>query len=435
MALPLPSVIADVGPGGPLVTSMRGINALRNDILSNQIKGVEAQYAPLVTQANAAAKLAYANLMGPQFLAKLMGNSDVVANSPQLQDPSTMGRLYQAGMGAGTGNAMISGMSTPQQPPSMLGRIVDNVKNAFGFSAPQSNATQASNNAMGMPTNLSQPAPIANSMQPGVIPGTGSNTGMSYDQNGNNIKATPAEISSRANDAPITQNTNLTSNEDYFTKAGKASGRKEQEAELGKKRGDVIADLGAQQMDLSKSGVILDRLTGIIQNPEFQKMRSEIPYFQDKQLWYLSKNGTPEQQKIIGDLISTAQAFKASTVNSFNGRALEKEFNLADKIKIDENDTLGVAEGKLRSLRTLKDIAETKNDMIIDLMTNENMNQGEAVKKANKLINTKDIEKEVDSVLNPQPTEHDIQYMMEKRNLTRDQVIKSLKEKGYKNVP
>jgi len=79
MALPLPRVVADVGPGGPLVTSMMGTNALTKSNLENQIKKVEAQYAPITAQAQAASKLAYANLMGPQFLAKMLGNPDIAA--------------------------------------------------------------------------------------------------------------------------------------------------------------------------------------------------------------------------------------------------------------------------------------------------------------------------------------------------------------------
>jgi len=43
MALPLPRVIPDVGPGGGLVTAMRGINALREDILKNKYYGPNIQ--------------------------------------------------------------------------------------------------------------------------------------------------------------------------------------------------------------------------------------------------------------------------------------------------------------------------------------------------------------------------------------------------------
>jgi len=74
MTLPLPRVVADVGPGGGLVTSMGGINSLANDMILRQINEVKKQYAPITTQAEAASKLAYANLMGPQFMAKLMAN-------------------------------------------------------------------------------------------------------------------------------------------------------------------------------------------------------------------------------------------------------------------------------------------------------------------------------------------------------------------------
>ncbi len=43
MALPLPSVIANVGPGGSIVSSMAGINALRKSMLENQYYGPNIQ--------------------------------------------------------------------------------------------------------------------------------------------------------------------------------------------------------------------------------------------------------------------------------------------------------------------------------------------------------------------------------------------------------
>lgn len=44
MALPLPKVVADVGPGGPLVTSMMGTNALKQSALENKMKELENKY-------------------------------------------------------------------------------------------------------------------------------------------------------------------------------------------------------------------------------------------------------------------------------------------------------------------------------------------------------------------------------------------------------
>ena len=438
MALPLPNVISNVGPGGPLVTAMGGMNAYNNALQEARMNAVKAQYAPLTVQSEAASKLAYANLMGPQFLAKLMGNPDVVANSQQLQDPETMKRLYQAGMGAGTGNAMMNmpGMGQQQDNMSPLHNIINSIRSAFGFGVPQQQQSgQQPMNAM-LQNNpmLSQQDRIAlSNQQPGQSyqvqgnPGPGDNSGYAYDKNGRNIKASPQEVSEIANNGNQRPRT-------YAENAGNYAGIKAEGQELGKARAVDIADIGKQQQALSESGVILDRLIKTTQDPEFQKMRDKIPYFQDKQLWYLSKNGTPQQQKMIGDLISTAQAFKASTVNSFKGKALEKEFNLADKIKIDENDTMGVIQGKLASLKTLKDIAETKNDKILELMSDGHMNLGKAIRTAGKMVDTSSIEKHVDNLLSPQPTNDDIEYMMKKRNLSREQIVKQLKERGYKNV-
>jgi len=168
----------------------------------------------------------------------------------------------------------------------------------------------------------------------------------------------------------------------------------------------------------------------MLHNPTFQTMRSQIPFFQDKQLSFLSKVGTPEQQKLIGDFISTAQAFKIATINSFKGKTLEKEFNLADKIKFGDNDTMGVMLGKLDSLATLKEIGQAKNDMVIDLMTNKNMDEGRAVRETNKLVKTKDIEKQVDSILNPPIT---IMYKNNQKYHIPNDKVESAKKAGYSN--
>lgn len=437
MALPLPSVVSDVGPGGPLVTSMRGMNALANDMLTNKIRGVQADYAPLTTQAEAASKLAYAQLMGPQFLAKLMGHDPILANMTEEQKRNALQQLYSAGTGQGTGNALMNLPGHPAQNQNSLSNwLSGKIKDILGQGQAQSQQAAA-------PAYGAQPQPVdLSGMQPGqsytnntgaaqpvILKGQGPDSGYAYNPDGTNVVASPQEIANAGNSSAQALPTRT-----FSENTANQAGIVEEGKELGTARGKAIEDIGKQQLDLSNSGVILDRLINITQNPEFQKMRAEIPYFQDKQLWYLSKNGTPEQQKMIGDLVSTAEAFKASTVNSFKGKALEKEFNLADKIKIDENDTMGVIQGKLQSLKTLKQIAEAKNEIILGLMTNQHKNLGEATAMANKMVDVTGIEKQVDNLLNPQPTEQDIQYMMQKRNLPREEIVKQLRARGFKNV-
>lgn len=72
MVFPLPQVIPDVGPGGSVVTAMRGMNALQHDMLQNRY------YAP-INAANALSKLAYAQFAGPEAIAKFMSNQAVVS--------------------------------------------------------------------------------------------------------------------------------------------------------------------------------------------------------------------------------------------------------------------------------------------------------------------------------------------------------------------
>ncbi len=67
MALPLPKVVSDVGPGGPLVTSMQGMNALTQG-------NAQARYAPYTAYADAASKIAYANMLPYQIQAQVMSN-------------------------------------------------------------------------------------------------------------------------------------------------------------------------------------------------------------------------------------------------------------------------------------------------------------------------------------------------------------------------
>lgn len=110
MELPLPKVVADVGPGGPLVTAMGGMNSLANDMILRKINQIKKQYAPLTAQAEAASKLAYANLMGPQFLAKIMQNSGALANLTEEQKNKALSAIYQAGSGQGTGANVFGSM-------------------------------------------------------------------------------------------------------------------------------------------------------------------------------------------------------------------------------------------------------------------------------------------------------------------------------------
>lgn len=79
MAIPLPRVVADVGPGGPLVTALEGVNALRKS-------NAEAQYAPYLAAAEAASKSAYAKYLPYQLQAQVIANPLIAMALSQSKD-------------------------------------------------------------------------------------------------------------------------------------------------------------------------------------------------------------------------------------------------------------------------------------------------------------------------------------------------------------
>ncbi len=375
--IPLPKIVADVEAGGPFATTMKGLNALTKQNLEAHQQRLESKYYPQKTMAQVASQLAYANLMGPQYLAKLMQNPDFVANLSEEQKDAIKNMVTKAGMN-------------------------------------QTNLTQNLTSPMAGQNAMQQSTPQPPFQAPAMPP---SNALIQNGQRGYEEQLTPEQQNQINKIAPgntyipelnaMNQNNpqvppSIEAKPTYAEQAGTYKGVIKEGETLGGERGKTISEIGKQQLALSESGNVLDHLANIITNPIFKNMRSEIPFFQDKQLSVLSKIGTPEQQRVIGDFISSLQAFKASTVNGFKGRTLEKEFGLADKIKFDENDTMGVIEGKYKSLKTLKDVAQAKNDFIIDLMSGpRHLNLGQAVKEANKMIDYKAIEKDIENALNP----------------------------------
>lgn len=156
MALPLPKVVADTGPGGGVVTSMRGSNALSNDMLQNVIKGAEADYAPYTNYANAASKIAYSQFVGPQSIANILNNPNsrgmmtkdqynnlLSAYSRQISSPSNaMESLPVPGASRGNG---------------LLGMIINKLSGAGSSQTDDQNVPAMSPESMGSGNPMSEP--------------------------------------------------------------------------------------------------------------------------------------------------------------------------------------------------------------------------------------------------------------------------------------
>lgn len=410
MALPLPRVVPDVGPGGGLVTAMGGMNSLANDMILRKINKIKEQYAPLTTQAEAASKLAYANLMGPQFLAKLLGNDSAIANMGDANAKAALQKALSAGMGQGSGLSLMGQLG--QQNTPLVGRGVNSLSNFFADKLKGvfgGNDQEQSPNALSQMTqpqpqqygggNAFNNAPSEPLASP--FPSKRPKDGVTLEgAQWYNSKGEPVyeEEENTPDGSMKLELTKGIPEKSYAENTGKYKGTVKQREQEGKYRADAQHAIGQSQIGLSNSGAVLDRMTGIITNPVFANMRNKIPGFQNKQLDYLKVMGTPEEKELIGDFLSTGESFIASTVQGFSGKPLVREFDLAQRQKITGHDTIESATGKLRSARALHDIAEKKNDVVSELL-NKGYNEAEAIKIANKMVDVSAIEKETNSRL------------------------------------
>lgn len=468
MALPLPRVVADVGPGGGIVSSMNAINALANMMHLKEYNKIKSQLAPTTLGAEAASKLAYANLMGPQFLAKMLGNEGIIANMGDPAARAALQKAVQAGMG--TNGNMLNQMPTSNtgigQPStnSISGWVTNKLKNAFNKPIPQSpnpfahpftgydNSINPGVSAEG-PGAINNGSPFVGREGYKKTPPQQMNDGIDHELDaaymdwlkspegqaeinkvGGSKIPSPEELKARFRMKQGKPSIELELNEgqkqpSWAENVGKFKGVVKEGEELGKHRGQVISDIGEQQLALSTSGANLDRIIEDINAPEFMELRKDFPFYQDMQLTALSKIGNPEQQEMIGNFIADVKSFAGATVNQFKGATMKREFDYADQLKPSENDTVNTARGKLTALKSLKEIAQRKNDIILDLMQNKHMNIGDAVKIANKIVDVKAIGEEVKKLNSPM-----ISLKNPKTGITIRLPLWEARKRGVKNV-
>lgn len=412
MALPLPKVVADTGPGGGLVTAMGGMNSLSNDMLLRQINAVKAQYAPLTAQADAASKLAYANLMGPQFLAKLMGNEDILASMTPEQQNQALKIVYRAGSGQGTGNALLGSqpisqaqvggnplaMPSPQKNPSLSSWIIDKMKNIFSGDQQQGAAPQQSINAFSQQPGLSeQDQQAISNMKPGdsyVVQGKGNNSGYSYDQNNNNVVATPAQIDAAVNKQSDTNQNSFAEN------AGTYAGIKEEGKEAGKIRAQDIKELNDIVFNADTKLATLNDLNDMIASPEMREIR-QLPLAGSHELSWYAREGTPAQQQLVGRIRSQMGNVIKDSSRDFAGQFRKGEQQLLSGMKANDSDTIDTMIGKQESLTTMAKLLRERAALTSKYMTEGHINKLQAQDIADKQLDGAAIRNQIHDKLNP----------------------------------
>lgn len=361
-------------PGGGLVTALRGSNALSQEMLETQIKKAQADYAPWTTYADAASKIAYSNLMGPQFMAKLMANDPVLANIPDAQKNAILTRLQQTALG---GNALASpGVNASQQP---------------GMHMPPPPSSQPSQNSLSgylgnilrgfLGDSFQQPSsqnPLA--QQPALS---------SQDQN--------AISNMHPGDSYVVQGQKPNS---FAENVGSYKGVIKEGEEAGKIRAKDINDLNDIVFNADTQLATLNDINDMISSPAIREIR-QLPLAGRHEMAYYAKEGTPEQQQLVGRLYAQMGNVVKNSVRDFPGQFRKGEQQLLNGMKPNDSDTVDAMIGKAESLTVMTKLLRERSALTSQFMNKYHMNKLEASELADKQLNGEQIRQDVHAKLNP----------------------------------
>jgi len=419
--------------GDRIIQGMRNANALTDENLETRKKSLLLPYAVPTALADIASKSTYSNLMGPQFTAKMLGIEGVL---PNIKDEDTrnalLNKLFQAGAGGGSNNFTNQIMaSMPQNNPqtSMAEQTLNKLKSLFGGSQP--NQQSASNPMQQMPSNQ-MANPIGQVTTPNAAPvaqGSGANSGMAFDRNGNNVVASPQEAEKIANNAAnkIVDSAPST----YAENTGKFKGTIKEGEKQGEIRANDIEDFGKQYEEGLNRKNTFNELITTATSPVFEEFKEKNPFWLNMQMKALSKIGNTEQQEAIGNFTALAGRVVQDTLNSFNGTKMKGELDTAKEMKVSDNDTYHTMLGKIQASHLLNELTTQRSGLASNIMTEQHVNRQKALEIADKQMDGKEIRQRIDEQLHPRARDMDIAYMMKAHNLSRKEVMKRLKAKGH----
>lgn len=138
--------------GGPLVTALRGINALQSDMQGNAIQGAQARYAPYQAYGNAFLTNQQAQWLPYQYQMQAASNPLLwmaAANNPKLQQQ--LSNIMSSPL---PGNGSAPNIPMPgQSGNSLMSMLLSKLGNNQNSSSASSSSLPAQNNAMNIPMN------------------------------------------------------------------------------------------------------------------------------------------------------------------------------------------------------------------------------------------------------------------------------------------
>lgn len=393
-----------------------------SNALKQQLTGLEGQkiqaelpFIPLKSIAQSASQLAYANLTGPQFIAKLFQNPDFQANT---NGPLKDAMLHWL-IGAGSSQSNVINEYLKAALNKMGGNQSSNPLQAiFGNGQNQYNPPQQ--NSMNNPMwNGNQQPSVQTQKSPTAL--TNRNRPYNNDMSKMDASDNPSDKYNNLTNTDRNNINNMKPGDSYVVGSNQSPNqynppqnwernraRRERAIEQGKEEGKLRAKDIQQFEDISQQNSdtrsTLDYISDdLMSDPEFKKLRT-IPFAGQHEISWYAQNGTKEQKELIGKLRPVLGQLVVDMSKEFKGAFRGTEQGLIEKAKPSESDMPDVFSGKVEAMNYLAQLAEERSKAAAYFMRNHDMSKTDAMTAAKKHVSGKEILSKVQDKMNPTVT-------------------------------
>lgn len=200
------------------------------------------------------------------------------------------------------------------------------------------------------------------------------------------------------------------------------SGLSAKEQALTKEDAKKISTLENQALAGYQKQETFNELNKDLGSSEFETLRQH-PNLGRHELWWYEKNGTPEQQEMIGRMRTHMGNIIKDSSRDFAGQFRIGEQALLNSMKPNESDSLSTMKGKAAALTYMNELLTKRAELEADFMRNQNMSALQARIAANKQIDPAEIKKEIKTILHPAssnvPTPEQAKAELERRKASR----------------
>ena len=430
--IPLPKIVADVGPGGGVTTAVKGANELDKQNIENRIKAIEAQYAPQMTQA----KLAHEQALGPYYTAQ----TGLTNQQAKFYEPNILSQVGLRNAQAKEINTLLQSKLDELKTKAAQNKIINQgLSNAF----PSQNSGIATN-----PNNQQIYQQTSDNNMQGNTPNYSSNITQNQPNNINNIpqgsalqpqnnvgnKMTypQAAIMNHLLGLGAPQISDVNGKKIAITPWGNftvAEGLTPQQEAMQKGLGKYNAESYGKSVDsyktLQNQEVALDNMISQLDHPEFYNVAGPVSSFLTN--WA----GTPEKQQLLGSLRTSSGEIALQVAPSLKGAFTGRDQTLINTIKANpDTDMPDVFIGKLKAQKMIGSLLKERERLSAQYKYS-GMPALEAEQKAARETPLSKYKSEIDNLISPKIILKNPNTGENKR-FSKDEVKKLIKEKKLK---